>query len=297
MARGFIGVRSSLAVGLAVALCLTGCAAAPKSGPAADNCTPMTVRTVHLADRGAPGGVRYAQVLTPPGVKQPQLLPVLYFLHGLPGAGNNVAVGRALPAFSKLFCAGAKPFLLVSPDGNSADHSDTEWADAADGRFDVESFLTGPLIAAVEGGHRRPRALRAIAGFSMGGFGAADLALRHPNLYGQFVSIAGYFTIDDPSGTFGRIPGAARDADRRAHDPLRLAAAARGLRVLLVQSGQDRETLDVGQDAELALALRTHGAAVQSLTLDLPHTYALVAGAIPDVAAFLETGWVARNPS
>ena len=287
-------------MGLAVVLSLTGCSAAKRmAAPASASvtCSPMAVRTIHVADREATGGTRYAQILTPPGVKRPELLPVLYFLHGLPGAGNNLANGRAAPAFSKQFCAGEKPFLLVSPDGNSADHSDTEWADAADGRYDLESFVTGPLIAAVEGPYRRPRALRAIAGFSMGGFGAADLALRHPALYGQFVSIAGYFTVDDPSGTFGRVTGAARDADRRAHDPLLLAGSARGLRVLLVQSSQDHDQLDAGQDTALVSRLRDDHAVVQNLTLDLPHTYALVAGAIPDAVTFLENGWAARDRS
>jgi pimeloyl-ACP methyl ester carboxylesterase len=276
---------------LAVALSMTGCVAKAGVPQATPTCRPLTVKTIHLVDHGAPGGVRYAQILTPPGVTHPELLPVLYYLHGLPGAGNNVAVGRAAPIFSQQFCAGVKPFLIVSPDGNAADHSDTEWADAADGRFDVESFVTGPLIAAVEGSHRRTRSQRAIGGFSMGGFGAAALALRHPDLYGQFVSIAGYFTIDDPSGTFGRVPGAALEANRRAHSPLLLTASARGLRALLIQSSQDHEKLDAGQDAALTPLLREHGATVQSVTFDLPHTYALVAGAIPEIVTFLELGW------
>jgi hypothetical protein len=73
-----------------------------------------------------------------------------------------------------------------------------------------------------------------------------------------------------------------------------LAAAARGMRVLLVQSSEDHEKLDAGQDAALVSRLRAHHATVRSVTLNLPHTYALVAGAIPEVVAFLETGWAAR---
>lgn len=259
------------------------------SGPAA--CPPLLERTIRIADHGAPGGWRYAQIFTPAGVAHPERLPVLYFLHGYPGGGDNIGGGPTASAFRARMCAGAAPFILVAPDGNSAGHEDTEFADAADGRFDVESFITGPLIRSVEGKHRRPARLRAIAGFSMGGFGAADLALRHPRLYGQFVSIAGYFTIDDPSGAFGRAPGPATTADRRAHEPLLLAVAARGKRVLLVGSTRDGEKLDAGQDARFAPLLREHGATVVSLTLDGPHTYGLVVAAVPEVVRFLEVGW------
>jgi S-formylglutathione hydrolase FrmB len=36
----------------------------------------------------------------------------------------------------------------------------------------------------------------------MGGYGATNLALRHPDLFGQLVSVAGYHHVDDPDGVF-----------------------------------------------------------------------------------------------
>ena len=107
------------------------------------------------------------------------------------------------------------------PGRHDDDFDDTEWADSVDGRSQVETFVTGPLITAVEGAHPRPRGLRAIGGFSMGGFGAAMLGLRHPNLYGQVVTLAGYFTIDDPDGIFGNDP-----AVESAYNPTDLVALA-----------------------------------------------------------------------
>ena len=62
------------------------------------------------------------------------------------------------------------------------------------------------VISAVEGAHRRDRRNRIIAGFSMGGYGAANLALRHPTVFGAVASFAGYFHIDDPDSVFGGDP-------------------------------------------------------------------------------------------
>jgi len=79
---------------------------------------------------------------------------------------------------------GGTPLVVAAPDGNSPIHSDTEWGDASDGSDSVESFFLGTVIRAVEGAHRRDAGHRAIAGFSMGGYGAMNTALRHPQLLG-----------------------------------------------------------------------------------------------------------------
>lgn len=291
---------------VALALTAGGCATAASparsargTGPASPArskrrhttaCPPWSVRTIRLFDWGAPHGSRYAQTFTPP-VAHPGQLPVLYFLHGYPGGGDNIGGGPTATTLREQVCAGARPFVLVAPDGNAADRSDTEWSDAADGRFHVESFVTGRLISAVEGRSRRPARLRAIAGFSMGGYGAADLALRHPDLYRQFVSIGGYYTIDDPSGTFGYFPTAARTINRRAHEPLLLTAAAAGMRVMLTDGTRDRQKLYARQVARFAPRLRASGATVETLTVTLPHTYAMVQAVIPALVRFLEVGW------
>ena len=51
----------------------------------------------------------------------------------------------------------------------------------------------------------------------MAGYGAASIALRHTDLFGQFASLAGYFHLDDPSGVVGGSGGSgATCADRLA---------------------------------------------------------------------------------
>jgi len=158
---------------------------------------------------------------------------VVYLLHGEPGGASDLCNPSAGDSLAAAFSSGVQPFVVACPDGNDDDFDDTEWADSVDGRSQVETFVTGPLIAAVEGAHPRPRGLRAIGGFSMGGFGAAMLALRHPNLYGQVVTLAGYFTIDDPDGIFGDDP-----AVESAYNPTDLVALAPRMRWLLIEAAQ-----------------------------------------------------------
>src|SRR5207253_1828855 len=127
--------------------------------------------------------------------------------HGYPGdARNGESVG--LPAvLDEAIAATGRGFVVALPDGGSAIHPDTEWADSADGKVRLDRFVTTTVIRAVEGNHRRDRRHRAIAGFSMGGYGAMNLGLRHPGLYGQVVSIAGYFHPDDPDRMGGGRAG------------------------------------------------------------------------------------------
>src|SRR5439155_23608531 len=116
-------------------------------------------------------------------------LPVLYLLHGLPGDAASMASSLDLQlVLNQAFTTGTlEPFVVAVPDGNSTGAEDPEWADAKNGAVRLDSFVTGGLIRAVEGRHRRDRDHRAIAGFSMGGYGALNLARRHVDRYGQAI--------------------------------------------------------------------------------------------------------------
>src|SRR2546423_8267572 len=103
-------------------------------------------------------------------------------------------------------CRTGRPFVVAVPDGR-AGRLDTEWGDDARGRFAIETFVTQRAVALVEGDQRRPAPLRAIAGFSMGGYGAAAIALRHPDEYRQVASFSRGYPTHDPAGDFGPPPG------------------------------------------------------------------------------------------
>jgi predicted esterase len=217
---------------------------------------------------------------------------VLYVLHGASGGPADIfrkgGLGRLLDEF---FARGNPPFVLVAPDGNGANHSDTEWADAVAGNDQIESFVTGNVISTVEGVNRRDLEHRAIAGFSMGGFGAMNLGLRHPDLYGSIVSMAGYFHVDDPSGMFGTDLSALR-----ANTPELHVSAARGRRVFIVDGNRDDNRIVKGQSQQFAGKLIAANAQVWFEETTGTHNWGFVKTAFPDVERFLDARWAVLRP-
>lgn len=222
-----------------------------------------------------------------PAVADSRLLPVLYFLHGLPGDASEIFRHGLAASLDRLFSSGAAPFVVVAPNGHTA-HPDPEWVDAADGSQRLESFLISTVIPVVEGAEPRDRAHRAIAGFSMGGYGAANIALHHPDLFGQLVSIAGYFHAEDPDGVLGTSR-----ALRAYNSPDQQLARARGLHILLLDGAQDDVPGVQGQTQRFAALLgRAHVAHTVSVAPG-SHDLNYVAGQLPALESFLETGWSA----
>jgi S-formylglutathione hydrolase FrmB len=224
-------------------------------------------------------------VWRPPGPDS-AAIPVLYFLHGNPGnAGDAFRHGLAKILDEQLE-AGYPPFVVACPDGNGENYWDTEWADSADGSDLVESRLLKAVVPAVEGTHRRAAAQRAIAGFSMGGYGAMNIALRHPDLFGQIVSIAGYFRVDDLAGVLGGQAGLIA-----ANSPAGHLSRARGKRILLAEDRSDDIAVIAGQAAWFgALLGRAHIPATVRVTQG-QHDWAYAMGALADAVEFLADGW------
>ena len=265
-------------------------AAAPAAAPAPAAAAhgpvgPGTTSTIELPSGDADGQDRAAWVYRP-GVPDSSDLPVVYFLHGYPGTENDLA-GAGFPALlDAAFAAGVQPFVVVAPNGQSTIHPDTEWADSTDGKVKLDTFITQTLIHAVEGDHPRDRAHRAIAGHSMGGYGSMNLGLRHPDLYGQIVSVAGYYHIDDPDRM-----GGGTDAWKAANSPDQHVAAGAGTRILLVADAEEHDKLIMGEALRylgLATAAGQHPAYVLAPG---GHSWSMVAGQVPTIARFLAAGW------
>jgi S-formylglutathione hydrolase FrmB len=225
-----------------------------------------------------------------PDVAHPDRLPVLYLLHGLPGHASDLCSPAAARQLDAAFRAGIRPFLVACPDGNTPGVNDTEWADAVDGRATLETFVTTQLRRAVEGSHPRPRGMRAIGGFSMGGFGAASIGLRHHDLYGQVVTLAGYFDLDDPEAVFGAAPDAHTE-----HAPSALVGAAAGQRWYLGEAAGDSLALTAHASEAFAPALRDAGAEVRLSVTTGSHELPWALGQLPSVARFLGHGWSAAG--
>ena len=226
-----------------------------------------------------------------PAVPDSSDLPVLYFRHGFPGSPSEVFDAGLPQLIDRLVAEGYPPFVLAAPDGNGVSHRDTEWANAVDGTDQFETFVTKNVIRAVEGPHPRDRSRRAIAGFSMGGYGAVNLALRHPDLYGQVVPIAGYFHIDDTAGVFAHQLAAIE-----ANTPELHLTDARRQRILLVDGDAGGDRVVTGESRIFYQQRVAAHVPVSYEQLTGTHSWAFVAAAFPDVGQFLDADWSTLQP-
>ena len=138
-----------------------------------------------------PGTLRPGYVYLPPGFDPSQRYPVAYLLHGLPGSPAEYPDGVQLGAFADgAIAAGTvRPFIAVMPAAGPTARYDGEWAGA------WENALVAHVVPWVDASLPTVAspASRVIAGLSAGGYGAVDIALRHPGLFGAVESWSGYF--------------------------------------------------------------------------------------------------------
>ncbi|MEZ6123872.1 MAG: alpha/beta hydrolase-fold protein [Planctomycetaceae bacterium] len=114
--------------------------------------------------------------------------PVIYNLHG--NGGNEFTSLDSIQVLDEGIQAGRWPgMIMVFFNGG---HS-TFYKDSADGRFPIESILITEFIPHVDATYRTiaDRSGRCIEGFSMGGRGAARLAVKHPDLFCSLFCQAG----------------------------------------------------------------------------------------------------------
>lgn len=128
--------------------------------------------------------------------------PVLYLLHGLGGGETDwIKAGGAVQTANRLIASGAiAPLVIVMPDGASSWYVNSR---ARSGPGDFETAIGHDLQDHVEVTYsvRNDRAGRAIAGLSMGGFGALRFAMQAPNRYSAAVSLSGAIVTDDAPET------------------------------------------------------------------------------------------------
>jgi enterochelin esterase-like enzyme len=257
---------------------------APTPTPTPTPALRSSVATLRLpsTDRGR---TTRTVVVYRPAVVDSAALPVLYLLHGqygTPGAIVNSALQQRL---DQLFAAGVSPFVVAAPEGSSVTRSDDEWGDATDGADHLETFLQQSVIPAVEGDHPRARSRRAVAGFSMGGYAAAFTAGLHHSVYGQVVSLAGYFHVDDPQHVF------ADPAVRDLHYPLHHLRWLGSSRVLLLDCTDEREPVVAGDAQRMHDALARIGRPPGLHFTAGQHDGAWLSRQWPAVSRFLAEGW------
>jgi hypothetical protein len=187
-----------------------------------------TLWTGTIPGKYAPSHPGPSYVYLPPHFSGTSRYPVAYLLHGMPGSPLSYIHGAHLAQFAdQLIAQGAKPFIAVVPYAGPTTHRGlAEWA----GQW--ENYIVDDVVPWTDShlSTIRSAAGRVIGGLSAGGFGAIDIGLRHPNLFGTLESWSGYFTpVTD--GPFVH----ATPAYLAAHNPTKLvrqeASLLRKLRI------------------------------------------------------------------
>ena len=131
---------------------------------------------------------RSTHVYLPPGydTAPDTRFPVLYLLHGFDGTDAQWLSPRiSVPsAMDSLIAVGTiRPMIVVMPDGKNAYGGSFFVNSPATGRW--EDFIVRDLVAYVDATYRTiPHAeSRAVAGYSMGGYGALRLGMRYPDVF------------------------------------------------------------------------------------------------------------------
>lgn len=145
----------------------------------------MAVETVEF-DSEALGGQATMNVLVPDTGKT--LYPAVYIQHGLGDTYETFFARTDLEA-----CARDTELILVTPDGgdgwycNDPRNGGLQWEDHIAGEVVDYVDANFPTIASRQG--------RAMAGFSMGGYGAMMLALKHADRFAAVCTQAGSFAF------------------------------------------------------------------------------------------------------
>lgn len=148
------------------------------------------------------------QIILPPHYEPEKSarFPVLYLLHGLGGHYDNWASKTNLAKY-----AAAYPIILVMPEGGDGWYTDS--ASAPDDKY--ESYIVQELVPEIDKNYRTvaERRGRAVAGLSMGGFGALKFGVKYPQMFALAASTSGavasasYRTLDElPKNEWLRKP-------------------------------------------------------------------------------------------
>ncbi|RYX86004.1 hypothetical protein EON83_04405 [bacterium] len=152
-------------------------------------------------------------VYLPPGYdKSTQRYPVIYVMHGMPGEVRDCFVkGRVQDSADNLIKTHqASPFIIVGWDaqGPGGPSDVTNFLDRPG--YPMESFITRELVPYIDRTYRTiPDAHdRALDGISAGGYGAANLLLKYPEIWKIGSSHNGFFSPDDDTENMTAILGA-----------------------------------------------------------------------------------------
>lgn len=201
--------------------------------------------------------------------------PVVYLLHGLTGRYRNWTDLTKLPDYAE-----EHEFIIVTPEGGNGWYTDSHTK--AEDKY--ESYIVKELIPEVEKKFRAigTRSGRAIAGLSMGGYGALKFGLKYPEMFalaGSFSGALGAASVSvEGRGTssirsIAEVFGPAESETRAANDLFKLVREStqetiKAMPFLYVDCGNEDFLIQNNRDFVALLAEKK-----------IPHEYRQLPGA------------------
>lgn len=242
-----LNIAKKAALFVCLCMLLTGCAqdagpapedtpaAAPADTPAATPApTPAPSRQIRIeieseavADNmlEEPSTVEIRIYLPPSYYDEPERrYPVVYFLHGF---WENPGMMTVPGLMDRFMGECGNEFIIVEPSGHNKLGGSFYVNSPVTGRW--EDFTTQEVVSYIDGNYRTvpQRWARGVAGFSMGGYGAVNLAMKRPDLYGCMLAYSPGLLVNDSlqsafgtwDGVFERAYGAAFSPDLTGESP------------------------------------------------------------------------------
>jgi enterochelin esterase-like enzyme len=257
--------------------------------------------TLHVAVTGKLSHItRSVYVYLPPQYFQPQYksyrFPVIELIHGQPGEPQDwINVVGVQVVLDNLVNSGrAKPAVLVMPDANGGNTISLQCLNQVGGPQDL-TYLAKDVPEAISHMLRvqKPGIGWGVAGYSEGGFCAANMALRFRYRYGAAASLSGYFVpfdnqLANPARMVSPFGNNAKlRAENTPVDEVRALAPGAVLPQFWLGAGKG-DNLDVANATYFAQELQLHQAGVPLvLTPGSGHTMATWHAEVPPMLSWM----------
>ncbi len=209
--------------------------------PVVQGAKPVTVEHIKIHGAALEGNLegdsvdRDALVFLPPSYakSKSRRYPVVYALHGYSiGAAQWSQEIHVPQTIEGAFAQGAQEMIVVLPDSKTMHNGSMYSSSVTTGDF--EKYIAHDVVAYMDAHYRTisARTSRGLVGHSMGGYGAARIGMKHPDVFGALY-------IMSPCCLSARGGGPANAANEKAIEAIKSpadSASAGGLRVQLAEA-------------------------------------------------------------